>query len=443
MQINEFIQTVCEKIRYKPIRASIEEELKGHIEDLKDDYIKKGNNVKEAEEEAIKQMGEASIIGKQLDKIHRPHIDWKMLIIIFILLLFGLLVSFIKTNNLQASEIYFLKYIKIFLLGFILCVPIYFINFKHIKKISLVLYIIATISILMSLWFGIPINGIKYLRIFNINVLPQVIAMPLYIIAFVSLLEERKTKNNILTIILSILSLILMLEIPSKASMIVLLAVYIIVGTYYIIKVSKNKKRNLLILYGIIGFAIFLLLFSFLLRPYILDRIIVSFVPEMDPQGNGWLGVNRDLIINSAKLFGEATNKSQAIDIFNQGETFAFISLLANYGWIVTISMVVAVLLLSIKLIINVTKIKDTYGKMLTLGIASLFIVQSVLNILMNLNLGLEASFNIPLVSYGGPSLVINMMTLTLVLAIYRRKDILEAKETNSIFKYKIAIIKR
>lgn len=61
----------------------------------------------------------------------------------------------------------------------------------------------------------------------------------------------------------------------------------------------------------------------------------------------------------------------------------------------------------------------------------------------MNLNLGLEASFNIPLVSYGGPSLVINMMTLTLVLAIYRRKDILEAKETNSIFKYKIAIIKR
>ena len=47
------------------------------------------------------------------------------------------------------------------------------------------------------------------------------------------------------------------------------------------------------------------------------------------------------------------------------------------------------------------------------------------MSILMNFNLGAKADFNIPLISYGNINLVINMMTLALVLSIYRRKDII------------------
>lgn len=43
----------------------------------------------------------------------------------------------------------------------------------------------------------------------------------------------------------------------------------------------------------------------------------------------------------------------------------------------------------------------------------------------MNLNLIIEANFNLPFFSYGRLNLIANMMCLTLVLAIYRRKDIL------------------
>jgi len=83
------------------------------------------------------------------------------------------------------------------------------------------------------------------------------------------------------------------------------------------------------------------------------------------------------------------------------------------------------VLLLSAKLIINAVHLKDMYGKLLTIGISSMFILQSVFNILMNLNLWIEADFNISFVSYGGANLVINIMCLALILSIYRRKDIL------------------
>ena len=71
MQINEFLNSVCEQIKYKPIRNTIAEELKDHIEDKKEELIEMGQNEEEAEKDAVEQMGDAEIIGKELNKVHR------------------------------------------------------------------------------------------------------------------------------------------------------------------------------------------------------------------------------------------------------------------------------------------------------------------------------------------------------------------------------------
>ena len=84
MQINEFLNSVCEQIKYKPIRNIIAEELKDHIEDKKEELIEMGQNEEEAEKNAVEQMGDAEIIGKQLNKVHRTRLDWKLLIILVV-----------------------------------------------------------------------------------------------------------------------------------------------------------------------------------------------------------------------------------------------------------------------------------------------------------------------------------------------------------------------
>ena len=200
---------------------------------------------------------------------------------------------------------------------------------------------------------------------------------------------------------------------------------YIIVATVKIIKDSNKKVTNLLKLWGVIGALGIVCIISLTMAPYQLERIIVSFHPETDPEGAGWLGINRDLIINSATMFGEAEDMSNAIELFDEGSEYAFISILAHYGWIVAFLLIVTIILISVKLIINSIKVKDTYGKMLIIGVSCLFIFQSVFNVLMNLNLWLEAGFELPFVSYGGTGLIMNMLCLALVLSIYRRKDIL------------------
>ena len=53
-----------------------------------------------------------------------------------------------------------------------------------------------------------------------------------------------------------------------------------------------------------------------------------------------------------------------------------------------------------------------------------MFILQSIFNILMNLNLWIESGFNLPFVSYGIGNLIMNLISLSIILSVYRRKDI-------------------
>ncbi len=449
MQIKEYLKSICEQIKYKPIREEISNEIEAHIIDLKQEYINDGIKEEEAEPKAINQMGNAEEIGKKLNQIHRPRVDFKLIFITIILLGFGFLVSFIRTSQLVTNENEansMTKYIFFLIIGIVLSVPIYFIDYRKILKYSNILYGIASGIILWTLLFGVNVNGIPHIYISpTINsISPYTIAVPLYIISFVGFINNLKQESKIKilqkyniniklvkVIVLSLISLYLLFLIPSITSVFILSLTYLIIGTVKIIKSKENKTKNILMLWGIpiiIGFILGIYLLVGV--PYIADRFEVTFNPESDASGMGWLGVNRKIIINSAQLYGEADDMSTAIDLFDEGTDFAFISILAHYGWIVAILVTVSILLLSMKLIINAIKIKENCGKSLIIGISSMFILQSIFNILMNLNLWLESNYNLPFVSYGGVNLIINLMCLSLILSVYRKKDLIfENKE--------------
>lgn len=444
MQIKEYLKSICEQIKYIPIREEISNEIEGHIIDLKQEYINDGIKADEAEQKAIEQMGNAEEIGKKLNEIHRPRLDFKLIFITIILLCFGFLVSFIRTSQIltngnEANAM--IKYIFFLIIGVALSIPIYFIDYRKILKYSNILYAIASGIILWTLLFGVNVNGIPHVHIFPIlsSILLYIIAVPLYIISFVgfinNLKQEKKIKilqkyniniKLVKIIVLSVISLYLLFLIPSVTSVFILGLTYLIIGTVKIIKSKEKKTRNILMLWGIPIIIVFILGIYLLVRaPYIAERVEVTFNPESDATGIGWLGVNREIIINSAQLYGEADDMSTAIDIFDEGTSFAFISILAHYGWIVAILVTVSILLLCVKLIINAIKIKEKYGKFLVIGIGSMFILQSIFNILMNLNLWMESNYNIPFVSYGGVNLIINLMCLSLILSVYRKKDLI------------------
>ena len=453
LQIKDFLEKVCNEIKYKPIREEISKELENHIEESKEAYIHKGESEEIAINKAIADMGDAEVIGKTLNKIHKPKLDYKLIILLLILLCFTFLVVGIKTTSHVFSEgegPFFVKTIVYLIIGFILGLAIYFMDYTKIAKYSNYIYIASSILIIYTVISSHHlINGIPYLNIGNIYIPINRVTMPLFLISFIGFIQnvgKHKVEFRILNletiqidkslikiIILSVFSLLLLASIPSLTSAFILGIAYMIIATVKIIKDSHKKVTNLLKLCGVIFALGIICILSLTTAPYRLERIVTTFYPETDPEGAGWLGINRKLIIESASMFGEAEDMSNALDLFDAGTQFAFISILAHYGWIVAILLIVTIILISIKLIINSIKVKDDYGKMLIIGISCLFIFQSVFNVLMNLNLWFESGFELPFVSYGGTGLIMNMACLALVLSIYRRKDILISSDEEKI----------
>ena len=453
MQIKDFLEKVCNEIKYKPIREEISKELENHIEESKEAYIHKGESEEIAINKAIADMGDAEVIGKTLNKIHKPKLDYKLIILLLILLCFTFLVVGIKTTSHVFSEgegPFFVKTIVYLIIGFILGLAIYFMDYTKIAKYSNYIYIISSILIIYTVISSHHlINGIPYLNIGNIYIPINRVVMPLFLISFIGFIQNvgkhkvefrvldletiQIDKSLIKIIILSVFSLLLLASIPSLTSAFILGIAYMIIATVKIIKDSHKKVTNLLKLYGVIFALGIICIISLTTAPYRLERIVTTFHPETDPEGAGWVGINRKLVIESASMFGEAEDMSNAIELFDEGAEYAFTSILAHYGWIVAILLIVTIILISVKLIINSIKVKDDYGKMIIIGISCLFIFQSVFNVLMNLNLWFESGFELPFVSYGGTGLIMNMACLALVLSIYRRKDILISSDNKKI----------
>lgn len=450
LDIKVFLNNVCQEIKYEPVRKGIADELESHIQEIKEEYIESGINEIKAEEKAVKQMGNAQDIGKKLNKVHRPKLDWKLLLITCILILFGGLVEIIRINNILEDDVIkrdIIRYVFFLGLGMIPSIIIYFIDYKKLKKYSNIIYTIATLSVFLALLFGKNVNGRPYLYFNIFSVAPEVIALPLYIISFVGFIndfnKESKLKSILLKftnkeininfnfylikiVVLSGFSVMLLTLIPSMASALILLLTYLIIATIKIIQLDKDKVKNLIKLWGImaiIGIS-FLTIFLGGTASYRIHKLTIAFNPESDPQGGGWVAMNRRVIIQNARMIGEAEDTSYAINLFDEGTDYAFISIIAHYGWIAGILIVTAIILFSLKLIFNAIKIKEVYGKFIIIGLASMFILQSIFNILMNLNLWIESGFNLPFVSYGIGNLIMNVISLSIILSVYRRKDI-------------------
>ena len=90
--MDEYLKIVLEQIRCKKARPYIRQELQDHIEDQIEANVSAGLNRTDAEKEAVKDMGDPVEAGLSLDRIHKPQIAWKLLLIISTISVIGILI---------------------------------------------------------------------------------------------------------------------------------------------------------------------------------------------------------------------------------------------------------------------------------------------------------------------------------------------------------------
>lgn len=459
MDTKEFLSNVCKEIKYKPASKIISEELDGHIEDIKTDYLCKGYSEIEAEEKAVEQMGDAKQIGKKLNKIHKPKVDWIMLIFIFAFLWFsGFFLELYYRSDWWCTNdsLYWTMHYRLecigMILGIVVSIFLYFYDYRKISKHSKLLYILATVLNIVSYLRGFKANGNLLYGLYPfMQGSPAVLTVPLYIIAFAGFIKDmnkeckinitisngRKLNTNIISLtILSILSIITSLMINFVSGFFVAI-VYLIISARELL--VRKQFRNTLILIGT-SIAVFTLLSTIICiiptkNVHMWEKYTSAYWVGADTVGERRIDFVREEIFKNSKLFGEADLEGISLkdeqgyyssiqNWFTTNGDFAFLGILREYGWVASIGLVAVLLLFNIKLIINSIKIKDTYGKLITIGIASLYIVQIICNLAMNFGVIGVAEFDLPLISGGKATLITNMICMALLLSVYRRKDI-------------------
>ena len=104
MRREEYLYTLTEQIRCKMARGTIEQEINDHIEDQKAEFLSEGMSQTEAEEAAVREMGDPVEVGLEMDRIHRPTMAWGMIALIVGLSIAGYLLRSVMYQTVLGIE---------------------------------------------------------------------------------------------------------------------------------------------------------------------------------------------------------------------------------------------------------------------------------------------------------------------------------------------------
>ena len=149
MDLSDYITAVTAQMRCKRARAPVAKELAAHIEDQKRVYVEAGLDHTWAEAEAVRQMGDAKEVGRQLDRIHRPRMDVKTLTLVGI---FSLSACFLQNmvvvaqsnGEIAAGRTAFTT-LSVFL-GVLLMTGILFVDYTWLEKRPLAVWIVLLLT---------------------------------------------------------------------------------------------------------------------------------------------------------------------------------------------------------------------------------------------------------------------------------------------------------
>jgi len=91
--VTHFLEDVTDQISYKPLRPSIHQELESHIKDRIEEYESQGLSLADAERKALRGMGDAIAIGTGLNEAHKIQKSPRLAFITALLLLTGFVLS--------------------------------------------------------------------------------------------------------------------------------------------------------------------------------------------------------------------------------------------------------------------------------------------------------------------------------------------------------------
>ncbi len=158
---------------------------------------------------------------------------------------------------------------------------------------------------------------------------------------------------------------------------------------------------------------------------YMMNRIQVYLDPWKDPSGKGFQMVQSFLAFGSGGIYGVGLGEGQQKLFFlPEAHTDFILSVIGEEFGLIGVTAIIAFYVL---FLYCGTKIalgaKDKHGMYLALGLTFMVVLQAAMNMGVVLGLLPPKGLALPFVSYGGTSLIVNMVAVGIILNVYIRKN--------------------
>ncbi|MCK4777064.1 MAG: rod shape-determining protein RodA [Actinomycetia bacterium] len=352
--------------------------------------------------------------------------DKLLLFVILLLVSFGSLMIYSSTHA-SGKGFYDLQRQIIWIItGFVILIPIAFMDYRRYKGYYFFIYGLNIFILSIVFVRGILTSGVeRWIQIGPFTFQPSEFSKIFMILFLASFFCERElnpiSANDIFKAFLYLLPPMFLIYFqPDLGTALALIVIFL---GMLLLAGARWWHFGVFVLVGIV--LVFSIFQFNILKPYQMNRLFVFINPDLDPQSAGYNLNQAKIAIGSGGIFGKGLLSGTQTNLRflpARHTDFIFAVIGEELGLLGALSLLLLFFFLNFRVIRIALTAKDIFGSFLAIGIFSMWLFQILTNIGMNIGIMPITGIPLPFISYGGSAMWVNMISVGILLNIYRER---------------------
>lgn len=298
-------------------------------------------------------------------------------------------------------------------------------DYTRLKRHALLILIVSVIAALLVYLphIGLAHGGARrWISILGLSVQPSEVlklGLVIFAAAFMSAMKEgiASWKRGLipLAVLIGIAGAILLPQPDTDTFLLIAVALI----SMFLAAGGKGRHVAAVVLLGALALSLFIAT-----HPYLMERVLTFIDPSKDPQGAGYQIQQSQIAIGSGGFsgrgFGQSVQKFSYLPEPIDDSIFAVAS--EEFGFIGSTALLLLFLMFILRGLHNASRSRDSFGRLLSLGIVILIGLGAFMNMGAMLGLIPLSGLPLPFVSHGGTALVFTLLEAGILLSLSRHQ---------------------
>jgi len=314
-----------------------------------------------------------------------------------------------------------------FIIFFSMMLVLSFVRIKFWHSLGYFFYLVVVLLLIYASLYGITASGSqRWISLYFVNLQPSELMKIAVIVCFAKYYHRMQInsinnfRNLIIPIIILIIPIVLVLSQPD-------LGTSILIALSGLIVIWLSGVNVKYFIYSILGFIISAPFVISFLKPYQKLRILSFFNPDRDPLGAGYQIIQSKIAVGSGGISGKGFLKGTQsyLDFLPEKHTdFIFTLFSEEFGFVGSLGLLLVYSIMIFRIVSIGSTTKSFFSRLYCYGFGSSIFVYVVINMSMVLGLLPIVGSPLPIMSYGGSSMLATMIGLSIVMSskIYHRQ---------------------